>query len=96
MELLLKALEDRDPLVRADAARALGRAGSERAIVPLLGLSLLGFRCLRNGGEPMALIEPVGGLAADRSVVRAPQAGFRTGLSEADLGLTPEERGEFE
>lgn len=58
-------------------------------------LSLATFRCLRNGGEALVLIEPLGAAAA-RSPGGAPAAGFRTGLREIDLGLTPEERREFD
>lgn len=72
------------------SARAAARAADPD------GLSLADFRCLQNGGEPVVLIEPVSNRAADRHPPRAPEAGFRTGLTEADLGLTPEERGEFE
>ena len=71
-------------------ARAAARAADPDT------LELVGYRCLRNGGEPLVLIEPAGDTPADRTPHQTPSAGFRTGLSEADLGLTPEERREFE
>jgi hypothetical protein len=66
---------------------------------------LWGYRCLRNGSGISVLVEPpTGALLTTRPTSAAPQdvqpAGrpshFRTGLSEADLGLTPAERREFE
>ena len=52
----------------------------------------------RNGAGIDALIEPLEALAP--STGPPPNAPgtptFRTGLSDADLGLSPEERGEFE
>lgn len=78
------------------AAQALGPDAPE----------LCGYRCLRNGTGVSVLIEParVAPPNAPRSSEVQPtpepsrrQAGaFRTGLSEADLGLTPAERREFE
>lgn len=63
-------------------------------------LQLVTWRCVRNGSEADVLLErlfPAGpaGAAAPASGTRA-ASGFRTGLSDADLGLSPEERAEFE
>jgi hypothetical protein len=63
-------------------------------------VSLLRYRCLRNGGNLEILTEPVAREIArgstppgsDRSGVPA----FRTGLSHEDLGLTAEEHLEFD
>jgi len=72
------------------AAEALGRDA----------LALAQYRCVRNGAGVEALVEFVSG-AAPASPDREPSAPvptepFRTGLSEADLGLTAAEKHEFE
>ena len=77
-----------DPQTRT-AALALGAGGPQLAI----------YRCVRDGASIETLLEPLrqpeaGPLRPERA---APATdGFRTGLREADLGLTPEERREFE
>jgi hypothetical protein len=75
------------------AARALGDAA------PLLA----SYRCVRNGGSVEPLVEPVEPAPAPppESPARplAPAAGpvaFRSGLSDAELDLGPDERREFE
>jgi len=52
------------------------------------------LRFVRNGSALSALLDPV----RDSRPARPPPAAavFRTGLSDADLDLTPEERAEFE
>ena len=59
-------------------------------------LRLAALRFVENGAGVSPLIEPVGvaGEAADSDAGGAP--GFRSGLSAAELDLTPEERAEFE
>jgi hypothetical protein len=58
-------------------------------------LQLAVLRFVENGSGVAPLIEPIGvGDPADAE--RAGAAGFRSGLSAADLDLTPEERAEFE
>lgn len=74
------------------AARALGSAGP----------TLATYRCVRNGGSVEPLVEPLelGGREAPAPAPAthpdAPPSGFRTGLSDAELELTPEERREFD
>jgi hypothetical protein len=78
------------------AAQALGEDAPELWI----------YRCVRNGSGVAVLVEPphtqlAAPPAADELGPEPAQApgqasGFRTGLSEADLGLTPAERREFE
>jgi hypothetical protein len=65
------------------------------------GIALGTYRCVRNGVGSDALVEPV--IEAIESDGQAPaaaaarvQAHFRTGLNDAELGLTAEERREFE
>ena len=71
------------------AARSLG------AEAPVL----VRYRCVRNGAGIEALVEPRGaraltaGAATGRRAEELPA--FRTGLTDADLGLSPEERREF-
>jgi hypothetical protein len=64
------------------------------------GIALASYRCVRGAsGESDALVEALGeGAEPD---VRAPgparaPAQFRTGLNDAELGLTAAERREFE
>ncbi len=69
------------------AARALGAEAPE----------LTTYRCLRNGAELGLLLEPVAaepGPPGEPASVESSR--FRSGLSDAQLGLTPEERAEFE
>lgn len=56
------------------------------------------YLCLRNGAGFDALIVAPDTGARSQGATSEPPAGpaFRTGLSDADLGLSPEERGEFE
>lgn len=53
---------------------------------------LILYRCLRNGASVDALLEPLDNAPA----APAAAAPFRTGLTDADLGIGPEERREFE
>jgi hypothetical protein len=79
-----------------------GFSAETRAAVRSLGESapqLTVYRCVRNGAGVETLLEPV----ADGTASPAPRpspapesAPFRTGLSDADLGLSPAERSEFE
>jgi hypothetical protein len=61
--------------------------------------SLASYRCVRHASGVAVLLEAIrtGGATAD-AVEAEPQAPepFRTGLSDLDLGLTPDERREFE
>ncbi len=62
------------------------------------GPALVGYRCVRNGGAVDPVLEVVLG---DRSRPSGPRATpepspFRSGLSEAELGISPDERAEFE
>jgi hypothetical protein len=68
-------------------------------------MALAIYRCVENGSGFAVLVERLvddepatGGTALPRGPTAAPiqTAPFRTGLTEADLGLTPEERREFE
>ncbi len=71
------------------AAQALGSA-----IVDLVT-----YQCIRNGGAPQVLLRRVGGLAPGawrRSSPTQALSSFRSGLGEADLSLTPEERADLE
>jgi hypothetical protein len=71
------------------AAIAAARAAASAA------LRLTALRFVENGSGIVPLLEPIGsGDAADADLAGA--AGFRSGLSAADLDLTPEERAEFE
>lgn len=56
------------------------------------------LRFVRNGSALSALLEPVrdGTPRARPAPTPGPPAAFRTGLSDADLDLTPEERAELE
>lgn len=62
--------------------------------------TLTTYRCVRNGSGVETLLEP----RAARAAVAAPASGpspasaapFRTGLTDADLGLSAEERSEFD
>lgn len=61
------------------------------------GFDLVTYRCLRNGGEVEVLLEAcwLGGAAVAARPAEGgppPAARFRTGLSDADLMVGPEER----
>jgi hypothetical protein len=71
------------------AAIAAARAAAGGA------LQLAALRFVENGSGVAPLLEPVGG-GDPAETDRAATAGFRSGLSAADLDLTPEERAEFE
>jgi hypothetical protein len=63
-------------------------------------LSLASYRCVRDASGVSVLLEPVLGAGSPAEAVathpqHAPEP-FRTGLSDIDLGLTPDERREFE
>jgi len=63
-------------------------------------LSLASYRCVRDAAGVSVLLEPVLGAGSPAEAVathpqQAPEP-FRTGLSDIDLGLTPDERREFE
>ncbi len=63
-------------------------------------VSLVRYRCLRNGSSLEILIEPIAREVAHASTPPRPDRSglpaFRTGLSHEDLGLTAEEYVEFE
>jgi len=71
------------------AARSLGESAPQLVV----------YRCVRNGAGVEALLEPAAGASQTPAPVPSPapeSAPFRTGLSDADLGLSPAERSEFE
>jgi hypothetical protein len=83
---LLLVCPDFGPISRA-AVRALG------ADAPALAV----YRCVRNGAGVEVLLEPLGTAGAPHPPARTGGApAFRTGLSDADLGITAAERSEFE
>jgi hypothetical protein len=64
-------------------------------------IALASYRCLRNGGQQSdvlleALPDGGEGKAPAPSASLRPPAQFRSGLDDADLGLTAEERREFD
>ena len=68
------------------AAQALGPAVADLAT----------YRCVRNGGAVEVLLERLRGRPrADRASAGTLSA-FRSGLGDADLSLTPEERSDLE
>jgi hypothetical protein len=81
-----------------------------RMAIDALGRSVLAaglYRCIHNGSGTEVVIEHVGFAEADEApatpartpepaAAEPPAAPFRTGLTDADLGLTPEEKREFE
>ena len=84
------------PSFRAETHAALEAVGRD-AMAPVL------YRCVENGASFEVLVEhaltdeiaaPEKPAAVERG--SSATATFRTGLSDADLGLTPEERREFE
>ncbi len=64
------------------------------------GIALGIYRCVRNGGgEPDAFLEPLWeetAVGAPASTLARAPAQFRTGLNDAELGLTMAERREFD
>jgi hypothetical protein len=64
------------------------------------GIDLAVYRCVRSGAERDVLLEPlfVAGaeIAAYDGVIPVAAASFRTGLTDADLGLNPSERRIFD
>jgi hypothetical protein len=68
------------------AARAAARAAGP-------SLRLASLRFVANGSGIAPLVEPI---ADPRETASPGRGGFRSGLSAADLDLTPEERAEFE
>jgi hypothetical protein len=79
-----------------------------RAAVQVVGsevMALVIYRCVENGLGFEVLLEHVGteepatgsaALTPDRAPAPVVSSPFRTGLTDADLGLTPAERREFE
>jgi hypothetical protein len=74
------------PEFRPAAVAAARAAGG-----PALRLAALRF--VENGSGVALLLEPIAGFG---DAERAGATGFRSGLSAADLDLTPEERAEFD
>ena len=68
------------------------RAESRVAVSALAPPELVLYRCVRNGAGVDALLEPLSSAPSAPAAV----APFRTGLTDADLGISPEERREFE
>lgn len=79
------------PAFRSEALAAAGALGPEV-------LSLASYRCVRDGGGVSVLIEALPGAsgAAETREEKPRPEPFRTGLSDLDLGLTADERREFE
>jgi hypothetical protein len=81
------------PEFRGEALAAAGAVGSEV-------LSLASYRCVRDADGVSVLIEPIrdagGAVDALEARQQQPAEPFRTGLSDLDLGVTPDERREFE
>jgi hypothetical protein len=82
------------PEFRGEALAAAGALGFEV-------LSLASYRCVRDADGVSVLIEPIphaggGAIDAVEAPPQRPAEPFRTGLSDLDLGLTPDERREFE
>jgi len=86
--------------VRPDAGVRLlllcpGFRAESRAAAAGLGAhapELILYRCVRNGASVDALVEPLDNAPSARTAA----APFRTGLTDADLGISPEERREFD
>lgn len=80
------------PAFRGEAVAAAGALGPD-------ALLLATYRCLRDGSGVSVLVEPLAspGALSEPAPARAVSVEpFRTGLSDLDLGLTPDERREFE
>jgi hypothetical protein len=69
-------------------------AAARAAAGPAIQLAALRF--VENGSGIAPLLERIGTSAERDEPDRAGASGFRSGLSAADLDLTPEERAEFE
>ncbi len=84
------------PSVRPESVAAASQVGSDT-------LAWAVYRCVRNGSRVETLIEiPGAAPTTTEAPARAPAepasdgTGFRTGLSDADLGITPTEHSEFD
>jgi hypothetical protein len=84
------------PRIRPEAVAAAAQLGPDA-----FGLAV--YRCVHNGSSIETLIEALGGGPPPREAPSATSTArpieapaFRTGLTDADLGLTSEEIGEFE
>lgn len=81
---------------------APGFGGSALAAAQALGpaiVDLASYRCVRNGGAMQVLLERIRGRAAAAERAGAsqrPLSSFRSGLGDADLSLTAEERSDLE
>ena len=80
------------PAFRSEALAAAGALGPDV-------LSLASYRCVRDAAGVSVLVEPIRSASGATEAIEAqpqPPEPFRTGLSDLDLGLTPDERREFE
>lgn len=80
------------PAFRSEALEAANALGAD-------ALSLATYRCIRDGAGVSVLVEPMRGPSGSEASAEAalpPLEPFRTGLSDIDLGLSPDERREFE
>jgi hypothetical protein len=82
------------PAFRPEAVAAVASLGPET-------LSLATYRCVRDRSGSSVLLEtvPTAALPGEQSAAETPAVQpqpFRTGLTDVDLALTPEERREFE
>ena len=80
------------PAFRSEAQAAASALGPEV-------LSLASYRCVRDAAGVSVLVESIrtaSGSAEASEAPAQPPHPFRTGLSDLDLGLTPDERLEFE
>jgi hypothetical protein len=78
----------------AQGFRPAAIAAARAAAGPPLQLAALRF--VENGSGVVPLLEAVGDARERGEATGGGSAGFRSGLSAADLDLTPEERAEFE
>jgi hypothetical protein len=80
------------PEFRSEALAAAGALGPDV-------LSLASYRCVRHASGVAVLLDPIRSVDSTAESVetklQTPEP-FRTGLSDLDLGLTPDERREFE
>jgi hypothetical protein len=84
------------PTIRPEALAAAAQLGPDA-----FGMAV--YRCVHNGSSPETLVEVLSGGLPPRAEPPAPSTAhpieapaFRTGLTDADLGLTAEEVSEFE
>ena len=81
------------PSFRAETAAAAISVGTEV-------VSLARYHCFRRGTEFEMLLEPLSGNTHQQATAPTPETAtlpsFRTGLTDEDLGLTANERAEFE